>query len=231
MTRTGRILFFTALFVAALVMLLPMRVAMAVSGAADSGLSARTVSGSAWRGQLRDARFGTFDLGDLAAALQPLPLLTGSTHIAVRGAAGQGLVIAGGGTRGIDALNARVVAGPAFAPMPLDALSFEDARIIFRGGKCAEASGRVRASFSGDVAGLALAQGLSGTLRCDRGVLVMTMLSQSAMERLTLSITGTGSYRAEFFVRAGDPALMNQLATSGFGTAPGGLALRMAGHF
>jgi general secretion pathway protein N len=87
----------------------------------------------------------------------------------------------------------------------------------------------VRATFAGDVGGLSLAQGLSGVARCESGLLLLPLVSQSAMERLNLRIAGDGSYKAELIVRSTDPVLAAKLAASGFASTQAGYVLRLSG--
>jgi general secretion pathway protein N len=220
---------FAAVFVIALVALIPMRVAIAALGLHDRGFAARTAEGEMWYGNFRDARLGDVALGDLRAAVDPLALLLGRANVAMGGPAGSGWIMVANGSLGVGRMTVRLPTGRQFAPLPLDAVALEDATIRFDRGRCAKAEGRVRATFSGDVAGLSLAQGLSGTPRCEAGQLVLPMISQSAMERITLRIASNGAYTGEFVVKPGDPSVAARLASAGFVPAQGGHMLRLAG--
>lgn len=229
MTRQQLGIVFAALFVVALLVSIPLGLAMSVSGLSNSGLTARRAEGTIWGGSLIDARFGALVLGDVKTALSPFPLLVGRGRVRVWGPVGRGTIVAGQGRSGVDNATARLSTAGLFAPIPLSAIDLEDVSIAFRGGRCDAASGRVRATFTSGVAGLSLAQGLSGAIRCEGRVLLVPLVSQSTMERLNLRVSSDGSYRAEFIVRSIDPALNAKLMDSGFLSTQGGYALRLTG--
>lgn len=188
---------FGLLLVVALVLTLPMRV---VLGAIDSGLAAREVQGSVWDGRLVEARAGAAVLGDLAARLEPLPLLTARARIGiVRDGPDQlrAALSTGGATRAIEGLTGTVPIDGGVAGVPIGALSFEDFRVRFRDGRCDTAEGLVRASISGgEVAGVSLPQGLSGAARCDKGALLVPLASAAGSERVTVTLSGDGRWSA-----------------------------------
>lgn len=201
---------------------LPMRVALGLAGAADAGLSARSVSGTIWSGTLVDARWRGAALGTLDAGLDPLALLRGAVRLDVmrnspllgdlRG------TLALSGARGVTDMNGTVSLGASLAGVPLDTLRLEQAEARFdAAGRCAAASGRVQLSIALPVPGLDLASGLGGPLRCRGGRAEAALASQSGMERLTLSVDGTGRYRARLAIAAGsDPAVAGLLRAAGF---------------
>jgi len=229
MTRRVLLGVFAVIFVVALIALIPMRVAIAALGIQDRGFAARTAEGEMWYGSFRDARLGDVALGDLRAAVDPLALLVGRANVAMGGSAGSGWITVASGSLGVGRMTVRLPTGKQFAPLPLEAIALEDATIRFERGRCVKAEGRVRATFSGDIAGLSLAQGLSGTPRCEAGQLVLPMISQSAMERVTLRIAASGAFSGEFVVKPGDPAIAARLASAGFVPAQGGHVMRLAG--
>lgn len=197
-----RVALFAALFAVALVVFLPLRVAL---GIADSGLAAREVSGLAWSGRLKEARAGPLALGDLGAGLSPLPLLIGRARLEVaRGSAAPdrfaGAVIASANGRAVESISGSVPVAGAVSALPLTALDLTDLTVRFRDGACEAAEGLVRASFAGGPAGLP--GSLSGAARCDRGALLLP-LTGGGGEALTLRITGDGRYRAELRLREG----------------------------
>ncbi len=87
----------------------PMRLALAWSGAADAGVTAREIRGSVWSGELIDARLGALPLGTLRASLSPLALLTGRTELAFSRSDDRLGALAGrlhgGGARGVSDLS------------------------------------------------------------------------------------------------------------------------------
>jgi general secretion pathway protein N len=228
MTR-GRIVFFICAFVLALVVFMPLSLALSMFGLTGQGLAARSASGTIWSGRLVEARIGRLAMGDVAVGLRPLSLLIGRARIDMKSPLGVGSLTSTSTGFAVDDATAKLSTVRVFAPIPLDSLDLTDVSVSFSGGKCAKAEGRVRATFTGDVGGLALAQGLSGVARCDGGALLLPLVSQSAMERLSLHIDGSGGYRAQFFVRSTDPAMAAKLGAAGFGPATGGFVLRLAG--
>jgi general secretion pathway protein N len=221
MTRGRIAILFAALLLVALVLTLPLRLVLP-----DSALSARAATGTIWSGRLQDARVGRVALGDLDVSVRPLALLTGSMRARVSGPLGSGDIVGG---RGVANATIRLPVAALFAPVPLTEIALDNASIIFERGRCEEAAGRVRATFAGDVGGLSLAQGLSGSARCEAGLLLLPLVSQSAMERLNLRIAGNGSYTAELIVRSTDPVLAAKLAGSGFASTQAGYILRLSG--
>lgn len=230
-------LLFVILFVLALGALLPMRLALGVAGLESTGLSARRVAGTIWAGQLEDAHFGEFVLGDVRADVSPLPLLAGRTGIRLAGRApGSDAPLAGvvGVSRGslsLEAVSAAVSARRAFAPLPLSRLGLEEVSVRFNGAVCAQASGRVRALLSGGVGAVALPAMMSGTARCEGGRLVLPLAGQAGTEAVTLRISGDGAYRAELVVQPGESLSAEQLALAGFQPVAGGYGLSLGGHF
>ena len=203
--------------------------ALSMFGLTGQGLSARSVSGTIWSGKLVEARIGRLVVGDVAVGLRPLALLTGRAQIDLQSPLGRGALTSLKGGFAVDDATARLITARLFAPIPLDGLDLSNVSVAFAGKKCEKAEGRIRATFAGDVGGLSLAQGLSGVARCDSGVLLLPLVSQSAMERLNLYVQGNGDYRAEFLVRSTDPAMAEKLGMAGFAPAPGGYVLRLAG--
>ena len=224
MTR-GRMALFVGLFLLALIVFMPLSMALSMVGLSGQGLSARAARGTIWSGTLTEARIGPLAVGDVLVGLRPLSLLTGRARIDVQSPFGRG----GLTSSSVDDATAHLSTARLFAPIPLDGLDLTGVSVAFEAGQCDKAQGRVRATFSGDVGGLALAQGLSGVARCDGKDLLLPLVSQSAMERLNLHIHSDGGYRAEFFVRSSDPAMAAKLGSAGFAPAPGGFVLRLAG--
>ncbi|MCP4027268.1 MAG: type II secretion system protein N, partial [Sphingomonas sp.] len=69
--RTGPAALFSAIFVLALILLLPLRFALGWFDLDRTGFAARAASGSVWGGSLREAQLGSIALGDVDAALSP----------------------------------------------------------------------------------------------------------------------------------------------------------------
>lgn len=91
------------LLLIALAALLPMRLAVDWAGLDRLGLTARSVSGTIWRGRIEAVRLGSIELGDADAWISPWPLLTGQMGIGFAGADGiEGHVSVGAGRYLID---------------------------------------------------------------------------------------------------------------------------------
>ncbi len=223
---TGRIILFVISLFFALVLTIPLSMALSLVG---QGISARSATGTIWSGKLADARIGPLALGDVVIGLEPLRLLGGAAVIDLQSASGRSKLSSSRGAFTVRDATVNLDGSSLFAPLPVDRIDLSGVSTSFDAGKCQNAKGRVRATFSGDVGGLSLAQGLSGVARCEGPALMLPLVSQSAMERLNLYLQGDGGFRAEFIVRSTDPALATKLSAAGFAATPGGFVLRMAG--
>ena len=228
---------FVALLVAALIATMPMRFALGLAGLSGAGLSARSSVGPVWFATLRDVHFGDIDLGDMHAFLAPLALLAGQARIDVAGpqpltgpALRGGVTVSGAGF-GVDDVTASVAAGRLFAPLPVTKVDLEDVSVAFTRGACANADGRVKLALGGAVGGITLAQGLSGTARCEGAALAIVLASASGTERLRLTVKGDGRYRSELVVATSDPASIASLTASGFQSGSDGYRLSVEGRF
>ena len=231
----GRTLFFVCAFLFSLVALFPLRLALDWLALDDRGVAAREARGSIWLGNLSEAQIGAVPLGDLAAQLRTLPLFLGRARVDLTGADEpdrvKGSATVSRHSFGIDDMTARLELGAALAPLPVGAVALSDVTAHFADGVCTSAEGGVRANIAGDVAGVALPAGLSGNARCDRGALMLPLVSQSGMEALNLRLFEDGRYEVELAVRPVDDAMRDRLIASGFALTPTGYALRAAGTF
>ena len=94
-----------------------------------------------------------------------------------------------------------------------------------------EASGQVRLTMSETVPGLNLQNGLLGKPRCDGARLLLPLVSQSAMERADIRLSGDGAYKVTVTLdsnRGDPPALLN---LAGFRPVAGGYRLVQKGRF
>ncbi|GAA0300562.1 type II secretion system protein N [Sphingomonas oligophenolica] len=234
---TGPVAIFGAIFVLALIALLPLRLAMGWFDLGNTGLAAREVRGSIWSGTLREASFGGVALGDLHAGLSPFQLLVGRARIGLAGQGVgaarlfQGAISVSRHSFGVDDMTATLPAGTVFAPVPVSALDLDDVSIRFQDGNCDKAEGRVRATLSGDLAGINLGQGMSGNARCDAGALLLPLVSQAGTDNIALRLWGTGRFRAELTVQPTDPAEIQKLALAGFQATAKGYMLAIEGKF
>jgi general secretion pathway protein N len=226
MTRARTIGSFIGVLILALLALCPLGAGIAMSGLGKSGLSARQAIGTIWSGSLIDAHMGPVPLGDVDVGLRPLALLTVRAEL---GISGLGRVTAAPGSMGIGNVTAKLALGRVFAPLSLDVLDLNEVSVRFASDKCDSAEGRVRATFTGDVGGMDMTSGLSGTARCDAGELLLPLVSQSALQRLTMRISGEGRWRALLSVNTNDPAITTKLIATGFQLIAGNYILRLSG--
>lgn len=232
----GRGTLFAAILVVALIVTLPLRLALAWFGVAEAGMTAREVTGSIWSGRLVEARFGQIALGELAARVAPLPLLIGHARIelaAPDGAAGSRLSGAIDVTRhniGLSHVTASLPVGNAFSPVPVTTLELDDVSVGYAGDTCERAEGRVRALLTGDVAGQRIPTTMSGSPRCD-GTALLLPLTSPAGEGSTIRIWRDGRYRTDLTLTTSDPAQVARLQGFGFVQTPQGMQLAIEGRF
>lgn len=216
---------------------MPMRLALAWSGATDAGVTAREVSGSVWSAELVDARLGVLPLGTVRASLSPMALLGGRTEMAFSRSDDRLGALAGrlhgSNPRGVSDVSGTTAMSGGLGLIPVDTIRFEGATVRFdAAGQCARASGRIQLSVAAPIAGIDLTRGLSGPLTCANGRAQAALASQSGMERVTLSFDGGGAYRARFAINVDrDPAMAAALAALGFRAGPGGFVLATSGRF
>lgn len=233
---TGPRALFGAVFVLALIAFLPLRLAMGWFDLGETGLTASDVRGSVWFGTLRQASFGGVPLGDLNARLSLVQLLVGRARIDLSGQSQgsarplHGAIGVSRHSFGIDDLTASLPAGAVFAPVPVSTLDFDDVSVRFQDGNCGKAEGQVRAAISGDLGGIALGQGMSGTARCDGAALLLPLTSQAGTESIALRLWSTGRFRAELTVQPADPAAAQKLVLGGFQPTPKGYMLSIEGR-
>lgn len=235
--KSGPVALFGAVFLLALVVTLPLRLVLGWFALERTGVAAREVTGTVWSGSLREAAMGGIALGDLKAGVSPWPLLTGRARIDLATSAEQparalrGAVSVSRHAVGIDDMTASLPAGDVFAPLPVSGLDLDDVSIRFADGLCQKAEGRVKATLGGDIAGIALGQGLSGAARCDAGALLLPLASQAGTEHVALHLYGSGRFRAELVVRPTDPTAAQKLELGGFRATAKGYVLAVAGTF
>ena len=231
-----RTVFFLAALAVALLVLLPLRMAASWFDMGGRGLSAREAEGSLWFGRLREARFGPVLLGDVDARLNVLPLFLGRARLSLHrdaeaGGAFDGAITVTRYSFGLEDLTGQLQARGLFGPLPVATLDLTDVSVHFEGEQCESAEGQVRAGLSGEATGLGLPTGLSGTLRCQAGALLLPLAGQSGQEQVNLSVQANGRWRAEVIVRPTDPATIQRLTASGFAPGAGGYVRRIDGSF
>jgi len=232
--RTGPAALFGAIFVAALIVFLPMRLVLGWVGLGELGLSARQVQGSMWFGELTEARAGGFALGDLVARVSPVQLLVGRARVEVAGRGVgplRGAVSLSRHSFGIDDVSASVAGGTGFAPLPVSSLDLDDVTARFKDGACDHAEGRVRATLSGTIGDVPLPQALAGTARCDGNALLLPLDSTAGTESFQLRLRADGGYTADMTMRSVDPAVGAKLQLAGFRPSANGYLLSIQGRF
>lgn len=234
LSRRMRIVLILALLFG-LLLFLPMRVALGVAGLERLGVAAREVRGSVWSGRIDQLMLGNMPLGSVRAGLSPVSLLMGRARFDIARTKGladdiRGALTVGFGRIGVDDVTGAVPLGRTFAPLPMGSLMLEDVSAYYSGDRCGHAEGRVRARMAGQMPGLNLSQGLSGVVTCDGDALLLPLVSQSGMEKISLRIWRSGRYTAEMRVETADPALSATLGQAGFASIGGGQVLKVEGR-
>ena len=210
-------------------MSLPLAVVLPLVLPADSGLSARRAEGTPWDGILREANVAGLPLGDTRVGFDVLPLLVGKARMGFAGSRLRGIVEIASGSVGFSRANGIIDLAGRLRPLPLSRITLDQVAVQFRNDLCTSAAGRVRADMAGDIGGLTLPGGMSGTLRCDGGELLVPLVGQSGMERIDVRMSGSGKWRADISVRTTDATLAGKLLSSGFAIGPGGYTVRVSG--
>jgi general secretion pathway protein N len=186
-----RIVLFAVLFALALIAFLPLRLVLA-----GSGIAAREASGSIWSGTLKEARIGPAVIGDVQARVRPLPLLTGRLLIDLsRPSAAadrlSGALVLSRDRRAIENATGLIPLEAPTAAFPATSVELTDVTVRFRDGQCDGAEGMVRANLAG---GGVLPASLSGTLRCDRGAVLLPFAGGGTGGGIALRIFGDGRW-------------------------------------
>jgi general secretion pathway protein N len=224
--------------VTALLVLLPLRIVFDMGGLGARGVSARTIEGSVWSGTVRNLRLGRLTLGDMDAGLSPIGLLGGEMVLAMERAADApeapplsfDLAKSGDSIAMRDATG-EIATSDLFAPLPLRSVALEDVNVAFVGRTCSAASGAVRVNIEQSLFGISLQRGLSGTLRCDKGDLLVPLKGQSGLEQMDIRITGQGRYTADFKLGGLAGGAGAALSVLGFRQQGDAMTIRINGRF
>lgn len=222
------------LLLAALLLLLPMRMVFSMLDLDRYGLAARSIHGSIWWARIEQLTIGDVPVGTVRASLSPVQLFVGRARLDIWRRDGlpddlAGAISVGPGRIGIDDVTGTLPLGAAMAPLPISSVEMIDVSARFLGGSCGHAEGQVRARIAGGIDGLNLSQGLSGTPRCDGDAILLPLVSQSGLEKLNLRISASGRYAVEMLVGTTDPLLAQKLAVAGFTAAGDSFVLRVEG--
>lgn len=235
--KTGPVALFGAVFLVALIVLLPLRLVLGAFDLDQTRLAAREATGSVWFGGLREAQVGSIALGDVDASLSPWALLVGRARVGLVSAeasatrAVSGAISVSRHSVGLDDMTASLSAGDMFAPLPVSGLDLDQVTVHYVDGHCDKAEGRVKATLGGDIAGISLGQGLSGAARCDAGALLLPLASQAGTEQVALRLWNSGRFRADVTIKPTDATAAQKLELSGFQPTPSGHRLTIAGKF
>ena len=230
MSARTRWLAFAAFFVAALVLLMPMRVALDWFGLDRSGLSARDATGTVWSGRIEEAALGPVPIGDVKAALAVMPLFIGHARVAMsRTDPDPVTATVDVSYRGfaIRRATGRFAAGRLLAPAPVASIDLTEVSAAFANGRCVAASGQAGATLAGPLA--VTLPALSGQVSCENEWVLIPLAGGGA--RIDLRIAMDGRYRIDMQVAAVNEAVAAALQASGFRPAPGGYAIHRAGAF
>lgn len=215
---------FPVALVLALALLMPLRVVLGLGG---GPLAAEAVTGSVWNGKLEAASLSGERLGDLDAGLSFLPLFLGKANVRVDGALIHGAILATLSGSGVSISTISLPLSRIIGPVRLAGLEANGVNIRYRRKGCAEAEGRVTLT----IRTMLGEQRLSGDLRCSGQALAADLVSQSAMQRISVRFPGSGRYEATLVMRTTDPRETAGLAASGFHETPAGHVRKMAGLF
>jgi general secretion pathway protein N len=166
-------LIFAAMLVVALLLLLPLRLALTAGGLAGGGLAAQSVSGNLWSGQMVGTVWRGVFVGDGRASLSPLALLGGGIRLGWQGENLSATVVRRAKGGGIEAATGQI--GPVtIGGLVVQRVDFDAFEVVFAGGKCTRASGRMTVQPGG---ALAMAGAMAGAPRCDGDGVVLPLVS------------------------------------------------------
>lgn len=212
---------------------LPLRLVLAELPGIDPGapvLSADDASGSIWSGRLHSVEWHGQALGDATLALDPLSLLVGvqRLELATSGLSGDmfSADLLRGRRTGADRVNGQLRLDIDRALPGLVAhLSFDNASLVFSGGRCQQANGAVKAELV--VPGLIEPLRLQGPVRCDgdSGSIAFVSIPSPDAPRVEakLGIGSDGRYRLQSRVQPGGALTALTLQAAGFRDTPAGL--------
>jgi general secretion pathway protein N len=231
MTRRSYTIAVAVLLIMAFGIFMPLR---AIVG--GDQISARKVDGIIWDGSIRDLRLSKVPIGDVNARVKFLPLLLGRAEIALsRGDAPFAPGINGSVTKrfggvSIDKFNATLAIGSLFDPLPVEDIILQDFSARFAGGRCSEASGGIRMTLTKAIPGLDLSNGLLAKPRCDRGQLLIPLLSQSATEHVDIRLSADGAYSVTILIEGDNSQNADALRLAGFRQGARGFQMTKRGR-
>ena len=209
-------LWFVTLLLLSLLALVPLRIA--VGGLVNEGFTARQVAGTVWYGRIGELSLGTRRLGTFEVRLDPGPLLIGAVRLGFNrmddpNGSLDGTLVAGS-AHGIASTSGRLAIAGIAGQIPLDTLQLDGVTILFRGGQCVEASGRVTMLVAAPLPGLSGAQ-FQGAPRCE-GERVRFVLAGPAGAEVEFFVRANGELRAWLRLPPANPAAAAALSAAGF---------------
>jgi len=225
MTRRALIVVFVLTLLVLLTATLPLRrvITMAAGDTFDRmELSAIEASGTAWSGRLRTVDWLGAPQGDVAVALRPLSLLTGTRrlHLATSGFS---VDLMQGRSYGFENASGRLEL-PIRRPLAtMMQLSLADASLVFIDGRCQEARGTVTVQLT-HMPGSPLR--LEGSVRCEdgRGRLALATVGPANLPvEADLVIDAHGGIELDSRIRPPDETSSLSLQAAGFQPTPEGL--------
>jgi len=205
--------------------LLPLAILASVAGLGDTGLAARTVDGTAWKGRMLDASFKGARLGDLQVRVSPLDLLTGTARFRVSALSGEGMSgegyagLAGQGVRNVDA---RLVLGRDMRAVGVETAQLSGVSLRYKNGRCSEASGQMTVYLADGLLTRAVGPQMSGAAVCANGQLSFRLSDPEAKGTLTLEFPDKGQQRFIMILRPSDTLDQGALKALGFAETPVG---------
>ncbi|MGY0798236.1 type II secretion system protein N [Lysobacter sp. A286] len=228
MSRRALALWFLLALALMLLATLPLRLVLAAGSGIDPdalGLSADGASGSIWSGRLRSVEWRGQTLGDATLALEPLSLLLGVQRLELA-TSGLSVDLLRGRRSGIDHSNGQLQLD-IDQPLPgrVAHLSFDNASLVFAGGRCQKGGGAVEAELV--VPGLAETIRLQGPVHCDgdSGSIVLASIpttTDAPRVEANFTINGNGRYRLHSRVQPSDDLSGLALQAAGFRQTPAG---------
>lgn len=200
--------------------LTPMRLLVSdLLGTSLAGVS--SVSGTVWRGRLKDLSVVGAPLGSWRAGLDPLALLGGGVKLGLKqdrvGSDQKVKLLLAGRDKGVDRLT-------LLAPVDLTAIglpvagdiAFENAAAVFRKGRCVKAGGEIRVRLTSE--GPLRGSRLKGTPVCRGDAWTAALTGQAPGSNLSLTsrVDGAGGFQLEMAIATTDPELIQGLMAGGF---------------
>ncbi len=215
--RSGSMVF-AFVFICALVLNMPLRLALP-----DGPLSARSVSGTIWSGRIEDANLGGLALGTLDLRLRLDGWMDFATSDQLSGIANPFADFVA-----VDRLSGSLSFSQSLDVA--DRIEFQDTKIRINDKGCAEASGLVHLQLVKRIGDVALGQRLTGAPRCKGRDLVATLASRSQMEILTFILRPDKSYVATVRLGTAYADQAQALTAQGFVADTQGYLWRIGGH-